>query len=763
MKTTPRPTPGSLVSSRETLALATFLTVGTASAAQPAVAPQPDENRKEGTTAETLPTLLVEATQGGTYNPQNVESPKFTAPLLDTPQTVTVIPKEVYTQQNAKTLTDVLKNTPGISFDAGENGFATGLANFSMRGISTAGSIFVDGARDSGSVMRDVFNIEQVEVVKGAAADNGRGTAGGYVNLVTKTPQLTDFYAGSASYSFDDYGTTGNFRTSFDVNQNVKDSPLEGTAIRLNALFQEGGVAGRDWAEANSWGVAPSVTVGLGTPIRFTLAYQHVEQNDVPDWGVPTGVQGTTGFQSAGKRGRRDVFYGLKSDYNDVVSDSILAIYEQDFANGLKLVNQTRWARTEHDARYTVPTGFVSGNPALTNTQKQAYARENESFSNLTNLSYKFETGALKHTLAAGLELSHETSDADRFGTVNSNNISTNNPDPDRIVANPTSTSANEVTIDTIAAYLYDTVEFNPQWELTGGVRVEHYRVDVERSGVGATDPVGYPEERTTVGGKLGLVHKPVANGSIYTSAGISAQPPGSYLSNPDISRTGTNDLPNDNADARTQYNYNLELGTKWNFFGDRLTTNAALFYTERHDIANSSADPRGFSYADQALYGLELGAAGQITENWAIFAGILLLDTERKNGSNIDNRPGTDGGAVDGDELAFTPNYTANLWTTYKLPAGFTIGGGLQYVSSSYIGRPDDANRVIENGLYGKLPDYIVFNALLAYEVNEHVTVRFNVDNLFDEVYAVSSNWNGARSMLGAPRTYAISADWKF
>ncbi len=752
-----------VVSSREMLALATFATAAAAHAQQPtkpAPAASGERGRNDG---DVLRDLVVSADQERIYNPEKLSTNKATAPLLDTPQTITVIPKEIYTQQNARTLTDVLKNTPGISFDAGENGFATGLANFSMRGMNTSGSIFVDGVRDSGNYLRDVFNLERVEVTKGPAADNGRGSAGGYVNLVTKTPQAADFYSGSASYNATEYGTNGNLRTTFDVNKTIPG--LEGTAFRLNALFQEGGVPGRQWAEANSWGIAPSITFGLGTPTRFTLAYQHVEQNDIPDWGVPTGVQGVTGFQSAGSRGRRDNFYGLKSDYDDVKSDSILAIFEHDFANGLKLVNQSRWAHTERDARYTLPTGFVSGNPALTATQQQAYYRENENFSNLTNLSYEFQTGSIKHTLSAGLELSYETSDADKLSTPTGGNTSTTRPDPDRIVAGyPVVQGSNDVTIETAAAYLYDTIEFNDQWELTGGLRVEHYRVDIERDGAGLA---GYPESRTTVGGKLGLVYKPAENGSIYASASVAALPPGSYLSNPDISRTGTtNDLPNNQPGARTQDSIHFELGTKWEFCDGRLSTSAAVFHTEKRNVPVDTplAGAGTFSYTDQVVQGIELGVAGQITEEWSIFAGVLLLDSERKNGSSIDNnRQASDGGAVDGNELAFTPNYTANLWTTYKLPAGFTIGGGLQYVSSSYIGRPDDASRVIENGLYGKLPDYIVVNALLAYEVNENVTVRLNVDNIFDEVYAVSSNWNGARSNLGPPRTFTLSADWTF
>lgn len=778
-------TPSSL-SSREALALATFFAVGHAAAQSPA------NPEKKPSTNGSLDEIEVTANRGGAnpgeaYRTERLDAEKFTAPLLDTPQTFSVIPKEVFTQQGARNLTDVLKNVPGISFEAGENGFSTGLGNFHMRGSNTAGSIFIDGIRDSGSYLRETFNLEQVEVAKGPAADNGRGTAGGYINLITKTPGLETFYAGTASFSFDEYGTDGNFRSTFDINQKIENSPLEGTAFRLNALFQEGGLAGRREVEKNSWGIAPSISIGLGTPTRFTLAYQHVQQNDIPDWGVPTGYpnsgapfnNGDAGFLSPGSRDRRDVFYGTRNDYDDIQSDSLTATFEHDFANGAKIVNQTRLSRLDQDSRYVVPRNLVyagPGNPAngnFTATTAEAYERINESLTNQTSFTYEFETGSLKHTLATGIELAYETSEASMFGAGSSSTQPTNNPDPGRTHTYPTAAAdRNKVTIESYAAYLYDTIEFNPQWQLTGGFRVEHFKAHIENPTLtGALAPDADRRiSDTTLSGKLGLVYKPQDNGSIYASAGVSALPPGSYLSNPDISRTGNNSLPNYKAGAKTQQNINIEFGTKWDFFDKRLSTSAALFYTEKQNIPVDTplaGAPNSWEYTDQELYGLELGVAGQITDRWSVIGGLLLMDSKRKNNSNVDNfRQASDGGAVNGDELAFTPNFSASLWTTYAVTDKWTVGAGLQYVGESVIGRPDDASRVIPNDQYGKhskLPDYIVFNAMTSYQINDNVTVRLNIDNVFDEVYAVSSNWGGTRAILGGPRTYTISADWKF
>src|SRR5687768_13980985 len=171
-----------------------------------------------------LPELTVQA-----QKIRDVSSPKFTAPLVDTPQTVAVIPKEIFNQQGAASLADVLGNTPGITFLAGEGGHVSGSNSFMLRGFDASGSIFIDGVRDSGNYGRDIYNLEQVEVVKGAAGDNGRGTASGYINLATKSPQADTFGGATASYGFDGYASVDRVRTTLDLNQSL-DSKLKGAA-----------------------------------------------------------------------------------------------------------------------------------------------------------------------------------------------------------------------------------------------------------------------------------------------------------------------------------------------------------------------------------------------------------------------------------------------------------------------------------------------------------------------------------------------------
>lgn len=722
---------------------------------------------QQAASAGTLPAVTVTATPEG-----EPSSPKATAPLLDTPQSIQIIPSEVYTEQGARTLTDVLRNTPGISFNAGENGFGTNTNDFSLRGFSTSGNVFVDGVRDSGNFARDAFNLEQVEVIKGPAADNGRGSAGGYINLETKAPKAENFTTGSVGLGWDEYDSKTRLRGTLDLNRQFSESG----ALRLNLLAEDGGIAGRQHARQRSLGLAPSVSFGLNSPTTVTLSLQHIEQKDRPDWGVPAAMlEGTLRYNPVAATASRDNFYGLLGDTDDVTSDMLTARVEHRFSPTLKLTNQTRWSRTEREAFVTAPTGYTPATQLVT-TQRWGYTRENTSLSNLTNLSNEFTAGGLKHNLSVGVEVVSEESESGRFPGLSAGDTNIFQPNPSRQPGGDIAASqTGRVKIDTVAAYAYDTIEFNPQWQLTGGLRAERYKVSLaSKTAAGAPEGAmdGYQRSETTVGGKLGVVYKPAPHGSVYASYGLSAVPPGSWLSNPDSGRTGDNAFPGwdgqNHEGAKEQRLTNLELGTKWELLDKRLTTTAALFRTERKNVAMRSAGggvPSG--YGEQTVQGVELGVSGYVTPAWALYGGVVVLDSERRHNATVDAALSSDynNGATttSGDELAFTPKTSLNLWTTYRFGNGLTLGGGLQHTSSAWVGRPDTADRVIPNGQSGKVPSFTTFNLMAAYELTSNIRLRLNIDNVTDELYASSVNWASQRAFLGAPRTVLLSADFRF
>lgn len=770
--------------------LSTAMGVSAAAAAfgAPAMAEEYNAN-------DDAPITVIGQRQRGERNDARVP-----APLLDTPQTVQVIPAEVFNQQGARDLTEVLRNTPGITFEAGENGFATGLSNFSMRGFDTSSNIFVDGARDSGSYSRDAFNVEQVEVVKGPAGEFGRGGAGGYVNIVTKTPTSDTAYSIGASYGFDDYDSDDRVRVTADLNQPLSQS----AAARLNLLWEDGGAPGRAVAGRNTFGFAPSLALGLGEQTRFVASAQYVSQNDTPDYGVPVALVSGMFRHDPNIDGEslRDVYYGLASDYDDTESAVALGRFERTLSPNWELSSQLRWSQTERETFFTVASGYASATQLVT-TQVYSYARDNEGLSWLTNVSGRFNTGPLRHSLAAGVEWSTEEAQARAFSVIT--NPGTGVPTP---VANPNPnragftalapTELSTVDVTTVAAYVFDSIELSPQWLLTAGLRVESYEVGISSVNAVTGAPAaanGLEISETTWSGRIGISYKPVENATIYAAAGVAPQPPASFLSTSDISRGGANAFPGfdtgmNSAGSKVQESVNYELGVKWDLLDRRLNLTAALFRTERQNVAISgrtgtlASDPIVLmGYGEQVVQGLEIGLAGQITENWSIFAGALFMESERNHSAALDvgrcrAQPGdyglaaTDAGraacdaalhGTSGDALAFTPEVSASLWTTYTLPFGFTIGGGVRYVGETWVGRPDTAERIIPNGAAGELPSYWVANALVEYQVTPQARLRLNVDNITDEFYAVSTNWAAQRAMLGAGRSFLLSVNYSF
>jgi catecholate siderophore receptor len=724
-----------------------------------------------------LPPMEVQAQKN-----RAVASPKFTAPLLDTPQTISVIPKEVFNQQGAASLADVLSNTPGITFLAGEGGHVSGSNSFVMRGFDVSGNIFIDGVRDNGNYGRDIYNLDQVEVVKGPSGDNGRGAASGYLNLVTKIPQADSFGSATASYGFDEYASIERRRTTVDVNQSL-DGKQQGAAFRVNALWQDGGVAGRDYAEKNTWGIAPSLALGLNSATRVIATYQHDEQHDRPEYGA---LAGTIPETAAATRPAlpidRSRFYGLLSDYDDVTIDVASVRVEHDLTPEMRLTNFSRYSNTDRQAIYTVlgaldlrpdmNTGTIT---ELVTTNRQAFAREIETWVNQTNLAAQFSTGAFHHSFAGGIEAVRENGrtlrDWTGLGTVGELSKTVNitaagaptavtvvvgtnpyHPNPARPITGfaPTYRFVDDIRIDTFALYAFDTVKLSERWQVTGGARLEGYKAsyDIFDRTTSVTTP--FEADDTLLTGKLGVVFKPARNGSYYASWGVSGQPPGTNnLSNDNGSRnTATPGTTGQNSpNAKPQKSYNYELGTKWEFFDRRLTSTFALFRSERTNISVAT-DTNGVPtlYGDQMVQGFEAGVSGRITRDWIVYGGLTFLDSENRNSANA---------VQNGSELNWTPEWSGNLWTTYRLPFGLTLGGGTQYTGASRVS--------LNNTSAAELPEHWILNLMASYEITKHINLRLNVTNLADEHYARAVNNNSNRAYFGDPRTYLLSAEFRF
>lgn len=727
-------TPDSTFRRRSTLA-ATIFTVLQAAAPQLQAAESKPQQ---------LPKISVEAAEDS-LKTEVASSPKYSQPLLDTPQTIQVIPQAVIRDRAATTLRDVLRNSPGITFQAGEGGGGLpGDQNFSMRGTSARNSLFIDGVRDVGSYTRDSFNLQQAEVIKGPTGTMaGRSVTSGAINQVSKTAQLGDAQDYSLGYGSDDYK-----RVTGDINLGLGDS----MAFRLNAMHHDAEVSNRDVVENKRWGIAPSFALGLGTATRFTASALYLDEHNVPDYGLPWGSttqitavdpshNGTfrTGAYEARPAVDQSNFYGLKNyDYEDIETKSGTLQLEHDFSETLSARNVLRHLDSERSSAITAPRP--------PNRQLQRRDMETENLTNLTDVTLDLATGPIKHTVVTGLELTRETTKS-RNSAQAGNQPTIDDffrPDPNQRPRGPmpvNNGNPSRTEINSIALYAIDTIELDEQWAIIAGVRRDDVDVDYELRDftTGAvTSRLSRSDAELTYQGAV--TFKPVAEGTLYLAYGTGFDPTvdagttGSGLSS---SPTQANNVSLPPEESR-----HLEAGVKWELLDHRLALDGAVFRTEKTNLRTRTLNSDPFILdGEQRIQGVEVSASGMLGDAWSVFAGASYLDTEYKFSLNALDR---------GQELPLVPELSANAWTTYALPFGVMLGLGVQYIDDMVRSRNGTLGELVVDGA-------VLFDAMASYQVNDALSLRLNVLNLSDEEYV--DRFGGGHYIPGAGRSAQLTA----
>jgi catecholate siderophore receptor len=683
-----------------------------------------------------------------------VTSPKYTVPVRDIPQTIEVIPRQAMEQQGVTTLSDALRNVPGITLQAGEGGGASNTAGdmFNMRGFNASNSLFVDNVRDDGLVSRDVYNIEQIEVFMGpTGSDVGRGTAAGYVNMQTKSPHLPAASAGSLSF-----GSADQRRVTLDVNQPLSLRQNGGwisrSAIRINAMWQDSGVPGRDLVQNSSKAIAPSIALGLETATRVVVAGQFMRQDNVPDYGVPGSAWhedklAPTTVQTAAPVDQSNYYGSPAYDYDHGTQNTVLGRVEHDVNRALSFRNQTRYNNAHREAVITSIPNPAAYNPTndLVTLSRQGNDRENKIFSNQTSLNDRFDTGWWRHSLTAGLEYTFEQQFAPTIGGVgvrNPVNIYAPNPnDPVTGYAVSVTGASSKGWTNTVALYGFDTIDLTPRWQLNGGLRLERYDTEFHAIDAnGTTTRTGANDLLTS--GKVGLLFKLREAGNVYVSYGTTVTPPGA--ANFTLSTQPNNQ---NNPNVKPQQSANLEAGAKWDISDGRLLVTGAVFRTVNKNViytVDATAIPPVYNQDDgQLVRGVTIGVNGRILPRWQIIANFSYLDTEQQS-----QNP-----ATNGLPLVLTPKFSGGIWTTYELPHRLTVGGGLRATDDVFI---NNANTITS-------PGYRLLDAVAEYPVNTHLSLRLNVYNLTNDVYIRSVNNNGGRYNPGSPRSVLVSTGVRF
>jgi catecholate siderophore receptor len=726
------------------------------------------------------------------YNVGMSANSKFMRPLLDTPQTVQVISKMMLQEQGSITLMDALRNTPGITMQLGENGNTSAGDTFQMRGFATASSTFVDGLRDLGAVSRDVFNIEQVEVAKGpAGADVGRGAASGYVNLISKQP-LRDAMTSLAAT----YGTADNKRLTLDTGVNIG----EAGAARFNVLVADSEVAERDVVSNQNYSFAPSLAFGLDTSTRYYVLSQHIRQDNSPDGGIsavgradytvlPYYTTGTVITENDATRALaaainaapavdRSNYYGFFDDSEDVKADMLTFKVEHDLTDNIVLRNITRGGETRAERTLNAANSPAvnanttnPANPAYLNPSdpaswtfapsRQRIDQTDELVTNQTSFNGTFGSGSINHSVTGGLELIYERRESLTFGTaaatidgvsypaVENPLTSFYEPDPGVVRGEPYPTGAfTDGDTTTAALYLFDSVELNPQWLLSGGVRYESYETTTDSASVvnNVVTPNALEDEDELFSWKVGAVYKPVSTGSIYVSFATSQTPPGS--ANFALAGTANNQ---DNSALDPQETENAEVGTKWSLLNEQLSLTAAVFHTENGKQASFDDLGNPVQIGRTVVDGIELAAVGQITNFWQVSAGITKMDAEVEDQQNATG--------VETTGVRWTPELSATLWTSYTA-GDLTVGGGVRYFDEQERNVTVTTRPV--SGV-SEIPSYSVVDMMVAYRLGSRTNLRLNLQNLTDEEYVETLNNGGNRLRLGAPRTVWLTGEYRF
>ena len=696
------------------------------------------------------------------YKVERSQNDKFTEPLRDTPKTITVIPKEVIEDVGATSFREVARTTPGVTLGTGEGGNAFGDRIF-IRGFEARNDIYIDGMRDPGVTSREVFALEQIEIVKGpSSAFGGRGTTGGAVGLQSKRALHRNFVIAEGGV-----GTENFYRATLDVNQQL----AEGLSMRINGLYHNADVPGRDFVDSARYGVAAALSWMPAPNLALDADYYYFRSNGMSDYGHP--FDPATGEPVAVDP---DNFYGaVGRDFLKNSADIGTVKLTWEPADGLRLTSQTRYGEVGNQYVVSVPRapravgtppsqtdadlGFVAGQ-LVVNTGSPQRSAVTRYVSNITQAQAEFATGSVQHELVMGGEYAREEITNRRWAfpaTVedeNGNIISTPggfvrdlyNPDPVLgftipavldMGATPTVT-----TVDSWSLFVLDTIKFSPQLQLLLGGRFDSF--DIRSTGMSGATPYDVTSTTSFFNWQASLLYKPAEALSLYASYSTSSNPSGEQLDATSPTYGGC--VGGNVCSLEPERNKAIEFGAKWEVAEGNLLLTAAAFRIDKSNAREQTAPGVYDLVGELRSQGIELGFNGNITSRWAVFGGYTYLDARIRSSGTPANV---------GRRFANVPEHNFSLLTTYRLFDSLTIGGQAYYRSRVY----GEATNVDAS-----IPGYWRFDAVARYKLTSKIEARVNVLNVADKRYYDAIYRSGSPFSYVAPgrsATFTLAAQF--
>lgn len=675
-----------------------------------------------------LPKIQVVETVEEGYMASTAQTAKTDTPLRDVPQSISVITRQALDDINAQNIGDAVEYVPGVSMAQGEGNRETPV----IRGNTSTGDFFLDGMRDDVQYYRDLYNVEQVEVLKGPnGALFGRGGIGGLINRVSKQAEFDPIRSVSLQF-----GSYNNKRVTGDFNQ-----PLtERAAFRINGVYEDS-ESYRDDVSLERYGINPTMTFVVGDRTTVTTGVEYFRDQRTADRGVSS-------YQGRPLKTPRDQFFGdpAQSPVEATVKMANLFV-EHRFSDNLVLRNRTRYG--DYDKFYqNVFPGAVNGTGTLVSILAYNNATQRENFFNQSDLILKLTTGPVTHKFLAGIELGRQHTenfrntgyfDSVAFGTT-SVQVPINNPRTTLPVTfRQSATDAdNDGTAKIAAIYVQDEIALSRQFLVVAGVRYDSFKVDFTNNRTGAA----FSSNDDLFSPRLALVYKPTEHVSTYASYSLTYQPrAGDQLAS--LSAT--------NASLDPEEYINSEVGVKLDA-NLNLAVTVALFELERKKVAVTDPNDatRMILVDGQRNRGIELGVNGRITEQWSMIAAAAYQDAEITSDQSATVRKGA--------QLAHLPKTTFSLWNRYDVTPTWGVGLGVVY--------RDEIFAAIENlatpATNVKLPSFTRVDAAVYYSLSNQWRAQLNLENLLDKHYFEYAHSNN-NITPGSPRAARLTVTASF
>lgn len=677
--------------------------------------------------------VTADAPNPGSYHSSNTRTATRTdTPLVDVPQSVSVVTRAQVQDQSAQNLADVVRYVPGVGMAQGEGNREAPV----FRGNASTSDFFVNGLRDDVQYYRDLYNIERVEILKGPnAMIFGRGGVGGVINRVTRvadgrTVRELSLQAGSED----------NKRVTVDVGQAFNAN----VAGRVTALYEDS-ESYRDGVTLERQGLNPTLRFSAGPNTTVTLSGEYFKDERIADRGAPS--RNGKPFESD-----NSTFFGDPGrSPTDTEVGLLGATVDHRFVNGLSLTNRTLYGSYDKFYQNVFPSSGVAANGTF-GVQAYFSATDRQNLFNQTDLTYKLKTGRLQHTLLGGVEIGRQLTDNLRLsgqfadgpdaGTAPDNTFTAQASNPTineplvGFVQGGAADGNNESVTEIAAIYVQDQISFSSKFDAILGLRYDQYNTDFTNRRTDATAAGREIEtEDGLVSPRAGLIYKPVEQASIYVSYSLSYLP-----------RSGEQlgSLTPTNAAFDPEEYTNYEVGAKWDFRPD-LSLTLAFYQLDRSNVILSGATAGTTILGDGAeTQGIELGISGNVTKAWSVSGGYAYQDAKLTATSAAT--------AQDGAALANTPRNTVSLWNRYDFTQQWGAGLGVFNRSAMFA---STSNAV-------KLDGYTRVDAAVFYRHSPTLRAQLNVENLLDEDYFVNAH-NDNNSLPGASTQFRVGVTANF